>query len=124
MKINTYKIFLAALAFLFPFMVYAQQVTLPSQTDRWAIQPDGSIRWTINGRLPHTDHIEMSGEKVSVWVQYGLDSAGSALVSRTVVFPTFRMLPDGTRTHIDYTFQDNELPRFFVNNRKLKTDLA
>lgn len=124
MEINTHKIFLATLVFLFPFMVYAQQVTLPAQTDRWVIQPDGSIKWTINGRLPHTDHIEMSGEKVSVWVQYGLDSAGSASVSRTVVFPTFRMLPDGTRTHIDYAFQDNELPRFFVNNRKLKTDLA
>ncbi|MDB5147463.1 MAG: hypothetical protein JWQ57_1483, partial [Mucilaginibacter sp.] len=124
MKINTHKIFLAVLTFLFPCMVYAQQVTLPAQTDRWVIQPDGSIKWTINGRLPHTDHIEMSGEKVSVWVQYGLDSAGSASVSRTVVFPTFRMLPDGTRTHIDYTFQDNELPRFFVNSRKLRTDLA
>jgi hypothetical protein len=124
MKIRMQKIFLVFVVFLFPCMIYAQQVALPAQTDRWVIQPDGSIKWTINGRLPHTDHIEMSGEKVSVWVQYGLDSAGSASVLRTVVFPTFRMLPDGTRTHIDYSFADNELPRFFVNNRKLKTDLA
>ncbi|MDR6941156.1 hypothetical protein [Mucilaginibacter pocheonensis] len=124
MKTNTYKIFLGFLVFLLPSMVYAQQDALPAQTNRWAIQPDGSIKWIINGRLPHTDHIEMSGEKVSVWVLYGLDSAGSSTVSRTVVFPTFRMLPDGTRSHIDYTFQDNELPRFFVNNRRLKTDLA
>jgi len=123
MKANIYKILLG-LVFMLPYTVYAQQVALPQQTDRWAIQPDGSIKWTVNGRLPHTDHIEMSGEKVSVWVQYGLDSAGRSSVSRTVVFPTFRMLPDGTRTHIDYTFQDSGLPRFYINNRQLKTDLA
>jgi hypothetical protein len=34
------------------------------------------------------------------------------------------MLPDATRSHIDYTFQDDELPRFFINSRRLKTDLA
>jgi hypothetical protein len=123
MKANIYKILLG-LVFMLPYTVYAQQVALPQQTDRWAIQPDGSIKWTVNRRLPHTDHIEMSGEKVSVWVQYGLDSAGRSSISRTVVFPTFRMLPDGTRTHIDYTFQDSGLPRVYINNRQLKTDLA
>jgi hypothetical protein len=123
MKANICKVFLG-LVFLLPCRLYAQQSALPKQTDRWAIQPDGSIKWIINGRLPHTDHIEMSGEKVSVWVQYGLDSAGRSSVLRTVVFPTFRMLPDGTRTHIDYTFQDNGLPRFYINNRQLKLDLA
>ena len=124
MKVNIYKILLVFLVFLFRYPVYGQQVALPEQTDRWVIQPDGSIKWTINGRLPHMDHIEMSGEKVSVWVQYGLDSAGRSSVTRTVVFPTYRMLPDATRSHIDYTFQDNELPRFFINTRRLKTDLA
>jgi hypothetical protein len=124
MKVNTYKILLSFLSILLPYVVCAQQTVLPAQTDRWAIQSDGSIKWVINGRLPHTDHIEMSGEKVSVWVLYGIDSAGRSSISRTVVFPTFRMLPDGTRTHIDYTFQDNELPRFLINNRQLKTDLA
>jgi hypothetical protein len=124
MKANTYKILFSFLVFLLPYTIYAQQNALPLQTDRWAIQPDGSIKWTINGRLPHTDHIEMSGEKVSVWVQYGLDSTGRSSMLRTVVFPTFRMLPDATRSHIDYTFSDNQLPRFFINNRQLKIDLA
>jgi hypothetical protein len=124
MKTNIYKILSGCLILLLPCAVNAQQTALPQQTDRWAIQPDGSIKWTIDGRLPHSDHIEMAGEKVAVWVQYGLDSAGRSSISRTVVFPTYRMLPDGTRTHIDYTFQDNELPRFFVNNRQLRTDLA
>lgn len=77
-----------------------------------------------NDRLPHADHIEMSGEKVSVWVGYRLDTPGVAKISRTVVFPTFRMLPDDTRSHIAYTFQDNELPRIYIDNEPLKIDCS
>ncbi|SMC95176.1 glucosidase family protein [Pedobacter africanus] len=98
---------------------YAQQTLLPKQTDRWAIQPNGSITWNIDKRIPHTDHIEMAGEQVAIWVEYGLDSIKRSKINRTLVFPTFRMLPDGTRSHITYSFQDNELPRFYMNKRLL-----
>ncbi|MFD0941114.1 glucosidase family protein [Pedobacter boryungensis] len=100
------------------------QVKLTPQQDRWIIQADGSINWKLDKRLPHTDHIEMSGEKVSMWVEYGIDSASKSTINRTIVFPTFRMLPDATRTHISYSFTDNDLPRFYINNRLLKTNLA
>jgi hypothetical protein len=99
--------------------VNAQQTFLPKHTDRWTIQPNGSITWAINNTVPHTDHIEMAGEKVAIWVEYGLDSIKRSKINRTLVFPTFRMLPDGTRTHISYSFQDNELPRFYINKRLL-----
>ncbi|WP_114938859.1 hypothetical protein [Mucilaginibacter endophyticus] len=97
----------------------AQQAGLAKQNNRWAIQPNGSIAWKTDNRLPHTDHIEMSGEKVSLWVKYGIDTSGLANLTRTVVFPTFRMLPDDTRSHIAYTFHDNELPRIYINNQLL-----
>lgn len=97
---------------------------LASAQDRWAIQEDGSIRWEVKDRLPHTDHIEMSGEKVSVWVRYGLDSIGRSDIFRTVVFPTFRLLPDGTRTHISYSFADSDLPRLYLNNRLINLQLV
>jgi len=99
------------------------QVKLNEQQDRWSIQPEGSISWKVDGRLPHTDHIEMSGEKISLWVEYGLDAEGRSSTTRTVVFPTFRVLPDNTRSHISYTFSDSDLPRFYINNRLLKTSL-
>ena len=104
---------------------YGQQhIALPKQTDRWAIQPNGSIAWNINNSVPHTDHIEMAGEKVAIWVEYGLDSIKRPKISRTLVFPTFRMLPDGTRTHISYSFQDNELPRFYINKKQFDLGTA
>ncbi|MES2418857.1 MAG: hypothetical protein V4541_11760 [Bacteroidota bacterium] len=100
------------------------QVKLIAQQDRWTIEPDGSINWKLGKRLPHGDHIEMSGEKVSMWVAYGVDSVGRSNIDRTVVFPTFRMLPNTTRTHISYSISDNDLPRFYINNRLLRMDLA
>ncbi|WP_184548080.1 hypothetical protein [Mucilaginibacter sp. FT3.2] len=119
------KVFFSTSIILFAHLtIYAQQQqqNLPVQNNRWAIQQNGSILWKIDGRLPHADHIEMSGEKVSLWVGYRIDTLGLAKITRTVVFPTFRMLPDDTRSHITYTFQDNELPRIYINKKLLKID--
>ncbi|QKJ30258.1 hypothetical protein HQ865_10940 [Mucilaginibacter mali] len=119
MKSGKRLAFIAAGILALQLAATAQKIVLPAQNDRWAIQPDGSITWVIKDRLPHADHIEMSGEKVSLWVQYGIDTAGACNISRTVVFPTFRMLPDNTRSHISYSFPDADLPRIFINNRLL-----
>lgn len=124
MNILRKKSFPTLLLLIVKLTVYSQQITLPKQKDRWSIQPDGSITWHINDRLPHSDHIEMSGEKVSLWVAYRVDSAGITNITRKVVFPTFRMLPDETRSHIAYAFEDNELPRIYINNRLLRTDVS
>jgi hypothetical protein len=120
MKILKNKAFLVSVLLTVKLTVYGQQATMPEQRDRWSIQPDGSITWPINGRLPHADHIEMSGEKVSLWVDYRVDSAGATGITRKVVFPMFRMLPDETRSHIAYTFDDNELPRIYIDNKLLR----
>lgn len=124
MKIKNLITLLCSCFILISYVAAAQTAALPVQKDRWAIQPDGSITWTISDRLPHADHIEMSGEKVSLWVQYGIDAAGVCKIDRTVVFPTFRMLPDNTRSHISYNFADNELPRIYINNRLLNLTQA
>ncbi|HEV8286502.1 MAG TPA: hypothetical protein VGQ09_19470 [Chitinophagaceae bacterium] len=109
---------------LFPFCIFPYsfaQTSLSKQKDRWAIQPDGSIEWKIDNQLPHDDHIEMSGEKVSLWIQYGVDTSGKLSLNRTLVFPTFRLLPVRTIASMMYNVTDNELPRIFINDRLLKT---
>ena len=65
--------------------LFAQSYNLPVQNDWWTIQPDESIEWKIDNRLPHNDHIEMSGEKVSLWMQYGVDTSGKSNFIRTIV---------------------------------------
>src|SRR5687768_10884858 len=93
----------------------------PKQEDRWTIASDGSIEWKIDARLPHKDHIEMSGEKVSLWMQYAIDTSGRPFLNRTMVFPTFRLLPVRTTASMMYNVTDGELPRFLINDRLLKT---
>lgn len=122
MGTDKYKFFATILFVLLQFTLYAQQVNLSQQKDRWKIQHDGSIVWNVKDGLPHADHIEMSGEKVSLWISYRIDTAAAAKIVRTVVFPTFRMLPDDTRSHIAYTFTDDELPRIYINGNLLKTN--
>lgn len=117
---RTHFLFVAAFA-LFVSTLNAQSYHLSQQQDRWAIQPDGSIVWNIDNRLPHADHIEMSGEKVSMWVQYGVDTSGKLSLNRTMVFPTFRLLPVRTIASMMYNVTDNDLPRFLINDRLLKT---
>src|SRR5215217_8016489 len=109
------------MAVLTCLLSYAQQYSLPKQIDRWKIQPDGSIEWLIDNRLPHNDHIEMGGEKVALWMQYGVDTSGKAILNRTLVFPTHRLLPQRTIAHMTYDVKEDELPRFIINDRLLKT---
>lgn len=113
-----YQLFLILAIFCFKNNTLGQMKETPEDS-RWKILADGSICWDIGAGLPHADHIEMAGEKVAIWVEYALDKDKKSKISRTLVFPTFRMLPDATRSHISYTFQDNELPRFFINNKLL-----
>ncbi|HEX6431554.1 MAG TPA: hypothetical protein VF008_27875, partial [Niastella sp.] len=99
---------------------FAQQSPLPVQQDRWRILPGGSIEWPIDNRVPHYDHVEMSGEKISVWVQYGVNADGQPSLNRTMVFPTFRLLPVRTLASMTYNITDGELPRFLINDKLLK----
>jgi hypothetical protein len=101
-------------------VLFGQDIKLPEQNDRWAIQPDGSIEWKIDSRLPHNDHIEMSGEKVSLWMQYAVDTSGRSNYVRTIVFPTYALLPASTTAHMMYNVNDGDLPRILINNRLLK----
>jgi hypothetical protein len=40
-------------------LVSLQQLT--AQENRWALAAGNTIQWTVSDRLPHQDHIEMSG---------------------------------------------------------------
>ncbi|HEX8531086.1 MAG TPA: hypothetical protein VF646_13740, partial [Cytophagales bacterium] len=64
-------------------------------TLRWQLAGNGGIRWPVaqDARLPHNDHVEMSGRKVSVIVQYGVDADRRLVLSREVYWPTLRTAP-------------------------------
>ena len=106
------RYFLLSVTLLICVNVFPQQLQLPQQTDRWQIESLNSIRWNIDKQLPHKDHIEMSGEKVSLWLQYEVDSTKQLHLKRTVVFPTFRVKPNDTHSSFMQEITDEELPTF------------
>ncbi len=73
------------------------RVAAPNGVDsaRWQLADDGGIAWAVadDKRLPHQDHLEMSGRKVSVIVQYGADADRNLVLSREVYWPTLRTAP-------------------------------
>ncbi|WP_291528711.1 hypothetical protein [Bacteroides sp. UBA939] len=75
--------------------------------DRWAIQNDGSIRWNINQNIPHDDHLEMSGQQLSVVLRYGVDAQKRFHLNRSLVFPMLRMEPNKTQNNLKQRFDVN-----------------
>lgn len=70
------------------------------EKSRWLINPSGSITWHIDSRIPHHDHIEMSGEQISVVLRYGVDENGSFMLERSFVWPMLRTIPNNTHASL------------------------
>lgn len=88
---------LTVLIVLHPFIFSNQDIF--AQT-RWQIDPSGSITWQIDERIPHNDHIEMSGEQISVVLRYGVDSDGKFVLERSFVWPMLRTIPNNTHASL------------------------
>ena len=82
---------------------------------RWQIAEDGSINWLVDGRIPHYDHIEMSGEKVSAVLRYGVNSDGSFSYERSVVWPMLRTVPNETHASLTRRFAHDFLAQVMVH---------
>lgn len=87
------QIFIWIMACL-PLLVNAEPAS------RWQIQPNGAITWKVDNRLPHSDHIEMSGQMISVVLRYGVTADGQLTLNRSLVFPMLRLLPNKTSNHL------------------------
>lgn len=91
---------------LLSLLLFLGMVSLQA-ADRWTIQEDGSLLWKIDDRLPHADHIEMSGQKLSVVLRYGVDANGAFTLNRSLVFPMLRMKPNKTQNNLKQRFDVN-----------------
>lgn len=85
--------------------------------DRWSLDiPDG-VEWDVasDPRLPHEDHLEMSGRYTAVVVRYGVDAERRLQLRQAVVWPTLRTIPNDTHASLRRGFDLTELPRFTLD---------
>jgi hypothetical protein len=88
--------------------------------NRWMIHPAGGITWTVDRRIPHADHIEMSGEQISTVLSYGVDASGAFTLERGFVWPMLRTIPNDTHASLMRRFGWNVVADMLtVNGRRI-----
>lgn len=91
-----------------------------STDDRWVINSSGGITWNIDARIPHSDHIEMSGEQISTVLRYGVDANGEFVLERSFIWPMLRTVPNNTHASLMRRFGWNFVAdMLLVNNRRI-----
>ena len=89
---------------------------------RWEIDGKYAIRWDIKDDIPHYDHIEMSGEQISVVYYYGVNEDKSFSMKRSVIWPMLRTVPNDTHASLTVGFDTNFLSEVTVNGENLKEE--
>lgn len=87
--------------------------------NRWVINPAGGITWQMDERIPHEDHIEMSGLKVSTVLRYGVDEKGAFTLNRSLIWPMLRTIPNNTHASLMRRFAWNVTDMLEVNGQSL-----
>ncbi|MHC1748841.1 MAG: hypothetical protein AB9856_10880 [Cellulosilyticaceae bacterium] len=92
--------------------------------NRWELTKHHGIIWDVekDENLPHTDHVEMSGKFVSLWVKYGIDEEGNLLLSQKVVWPTFRTIPNNTHASLVKAYKEALTPTILINEEVLSQE--
>ena len=102
------------IVFLIPYIVSGQA--------RWTLQNDGSIKWNIKQDIPHSDHIEMSGEQISTVLRYGVKSDGSFSLERSLIWPMLRTIPNNTHASLMQRYAIDFTSLLTINGRTLKNE--
>lgn len=90
-------------------------------TDRWTLAPGQGIVWRAEGdfRLPHEDHIEMSGRRVSLIIRYGADEEGRLTLARQIIWPLLRTIPNNTHASLKQEYGASAYVDIRVNGEPL-----
>lgn len=94
------------------------------EANRWIIDPSGSITWVIDNKLPHADHVEMSGDSISAILRYKVNSDRSFQLERQLVWPMLRTIPNNTHASLIRTFSLDLISQMNVNGRPIKGEVV
>jgi hypothetical protein len=95
-------------------------VILAQNSKRWNFAGDGGIRWDVKKESAHIDHIEMSGLQISAIIHYGVDDNGEFSMTKKLVFPMLRTIPNNTHASLSVNFDDKSKLQILANGTDLK----
>lgn len=108
------KLSLLCLIILFAISGYGNNNLSAS---KWYINSTGGITWNPLDNLPHSDHIEMSGKRVSVVLRYGVDLSGAFQINKSMVWPMLRTKPNDTHASLMRQFEFDPCRLISVNGK-------
>lgn len=118
-RFRLFTLTLILISTIVPEDIMANSPSLVQKSTRWCIEDSHSIRWDIKDGLPHHDHIEMSGEQVSVVYRYGVAEDGAFSMERSVVWPMLRTIPNDTHASLTVRFNDSFTDRILADGQPL-----
>jgi len=101
------------------FLLLPLSLCVSGQQNRWVPSDTHAIKWTIDDRLPHTDHIEMSGRQISAVIRFGVNTDSSFFLSRDLVWPLLRTIPNNTHASLIRSFNLDPVTLLVVNKKLL-----
>jgi hypothetical protein len=104
------------------------QDALPGQQNEifWKLSGDHAIVWDLNGenRLPHSDNMEMDGQRVAAIITYSVDEKRNLSLEREIIFPQLRIFIESSanywryyRAYLKDTYTDDFLPIITLEER-------
>lgn len=100
--------------------LYDIQPDMKLTETRWKIEKGGrGILWGASEGLPHEDHIEMSGEKVSCVLRWGVTADHAFRSEKSLVFPMLRTIPNNTHASMNFRIATDIPSLLAVNGRSL-----
>lgn len=88
----------------------------------WRLDNNGTISWNVDGKVPHYDHMEMSGKLVSVVLRYGVGKDGSFKLNKSMIWPMLRTIPNDTYASLMRRYNWNLLDALTINGRELSNE--
>lgn len=113
---------------LFIFLLFLHITSYAQQDTRWDILNKNTLLWDVaNGtRLPHSDNMEMAGQKVAGIITYSIDTLRRLSLQRHIFFPQFHPLLKATdpdwyvyRSYLQEVIEDDVLPRLYIDEVEL-----
>lgn len=86
--------------------------------NRWElVHGNAGIVWKVEKeeRLPHIDHVEMSGTKASLYVSYGVAKERELWLQQKVVYPTLRKIPNDTHASLIADYGEELFPEIYAD---------
>jgi hypothetical protein len=93
-----------------------------AQQNRWMLTGSNTIQWKVSDRLPHQDHIELSGKFISAVIHYGVNADQSFYINRDIVWPMLRTIPNNTHASLIRSFNIDPVKMIAVNKKQVQQE--